>query len=344
MPKKSPINIKEIFNARGDSASEREVPVHIAIFVDTSAPDSIVMAVKHLFNPVAENAFLHIDAFEDELPDFNEGTDLAVIVAGRSPVCGRIHEAFAEHSIPAVVIAELMATVIDDAQAAGHPLPPLDVVEHGAGRLNKEEEKRFQLSLGDWIVDKCRGERLAMAAAFPFIRRSLALEISKATSFQNGIVGAVMFIPGADMPIMTLNQAKMILQIAAAYGEPLGFERLKELAVVVGGGFTFRAIAREIAGIIPALGWAVKGGVGYSGTLAMGYAALEYFDAGCKISGLGERITELRDKALEQSEIVGKKNAMMREQTRRIKERLDVDLISVNDAITEKIGHRESAR
>ena len=27
--------------------------------------------------------------------------------------------------------------------------------------------------------------------------------------------------PGADMPIMTLNQAKMLLQIAAAYGQPL---------------------------------------------------------------------------------------------------------------------------
>ena len=54
---------------------------------------------------------------------------------------------------------------------------------------------------------------------------------------QNAGVGLVVFIPGADLPIMTLNQAKMLLQIAAAYGEPMGKERVKELAAVVGGAF-----------------------------------------------------------------------------------------------------------
>lgn len=343
MPRKPPINIKEILDARGDSATQREAPVHIAIFVDVSAPEGLVSTIKHAFNPIAENAFLHIEPFKDVLPELNAGTDLAVIVAGRTSLCGELHEVLDDMDITSVVACMTMTEVINDAQAAGHPLSPLDVVAFGSEEGGGEDEKRFLFTLGDWIVDKCKDERLALAAAFPFIRRSLALEITKATSFQNGIIGAVMFIPGADLPIMTLNQAKMVLQIAAAYGEPLGFSRLKELAVVVGGGFACRTAARELVSLMPAIGWAIKGGVGYSGTLAMGYAALEYFDAGCEIAGLGERMGELRDKALEQTDIVAEKRQMVREISRRAKERIDVDIISVSDAITEKIGHRESA-
>jgi len=88
----------------------------------------------------------------------------------------------------------------------------------------------------------------------------------------------VAIIPGADMPIMTLNQAKMLLQIAAAYDKALGKERLKELAAIVGGGFAFRAIARQLVALAPGWGWIIKGGIGFTGTASMGYAAIAYFE------------------------------------------------------------------
>ena len=116
------------------------------------------------------------------------------------------------------------------------------------------------------------------------MRRPLSLDAVRATSVQNAGVGVVVFIPGADMPIMTLNQAKMLLQIAAAYGQPLSAERIKELAAVVGGAFLFRNIARTAVGVVPVLGWAIKGAVGFAGTEAMGHAAIEYFEpAGGKV-------------------------------------------------------------
>ena len=87
--------------------------------------------------------------------------------------------------------------------------------------------------MGEWIIAACKDKRLAFALAFPFVRRPLSLDAVRATSVQNAGVGVVVFIPGADMPIMTLNQAKMLLQIAAAYGQPLSAERIKELAASV---------------------------------------------------------------------------------------------------------------
>ena len=49
---------------------------------------------------------------------------------------------------------------------------------------------------------------------------------------------------------------------------------------VVGAGLGFRTIAREALGFVPGLGWAVKGGMAYVGTKALGKAATAYFEQG----------------------------------------------------------------
>jgi uncharacterized protein (DUF697 family) len=98
---------------------------------------------------------------------------------------------------------------------------------------------------------------------------------------------------------MTLNQAKMILQIAAIYGEHLNMDRIKELAVVIGGGFALRQVARTAIGFVPVLGWAIKSAVGYTGTFAMGNAALEYFERGGTPEGLIAKLEEVKSGLIE---------------------------------------------
>ena len=78
------------------------------------------------------------------------------------------------------------------------------------------------------------------------------------------------------MPIMTANQIKMILRMAAMFDMPMSIERVRELLAVAGGGFALRTVARELIKFIPGPGWVFAGGIGYSGTLTMGKAALEY--------------------------------------------------------------------
>ena len=151
--------------------------------------------------------------------------------------------------------------------------------------------------MGEWVVAACREKRLALALSFPFVRKPLSLEAVSATSLQNAGIGLVLFIPGADMPLMTLNQAKMLLQIAAAYGEPMSAARVKELAAIVAGGFACRSVARQVAGVVPGVGWAVKAGVGYAGTKAMGLAAIEYFERGGNIAGLAGVVSSATAKA-----------------------------------------------
>ena len=42
------------------------------------------------------------------------------------------------------------------------------------------------------------------------MRRPLAYDAISTTSLQNAGIGVVVFVPGADMPLMTANQIKMI--------------------------------------------------------------------------------------------------------------------------------------
>jgi uncharacterized protein (DUF697 family) len=69
-----------------------------------------------------------------------------------------------------------------------------------------------------------------------------------------------------------------VLRIALAYGEQIDNRRAVELIGVVGAGFGFRAVARELLDLIPVAGWAVKGAIAYSGTKAIGEAAVRYFE------------------------------------------------------------------
>jgi len=93
------------------------------------------------------------------------------------------------------------------------------------------------------------------------------------------VIGAALFVPGVDMPILTLNQIRLVLRIAVAYGEDVDSRRGPEVMGVVGAGFGFGAAARQLLDLVPVAGWAVKGGVAYTGTKAIGEAAVRYFEA-----------------------------------------------------------------
>ncbi len=121
-------------------------------------------------------------------------------------------------------------------------------------------------------------EGLALAARLPVLRGAVTDRLIAAASKRNGLIGVAVFVPGVDFPILTFNQLRLVLRIALAHGEGIDRSRAVELAGVVGAGFTFRAVARSLLDFIPFAGWAVKGAVAYTGTRAVGEAAVRYFE------------------------------------------------------------------
>ncbi len=171
----------------------------------------------------------------------------------------------------------IVCVLFDAPDAEPPPIPYVmdsDVIQVAPGEALPVEK------LAERIADGAGEAAPALAARIPALREPVAQAIVKRFALQNGVLGVAIFIPGADFPVLTLNQIRMVLRIAAAHGEQLDKERAFEILSVIAAGLGFRTVARQLVGLVPGLGWAVKGGVAYAATLAVGEAASAYFAAG----------------------------------------------------------------
>jgi uncharacterized protein (DUF697 family) len=113
-----------------------------------------------------------------------------------------------------------------------------------------------------------------LAARVPLLREAVSERLVASFARKNGVVAAAVWIPGADLPVLALNELRLVLRLAQAHGAAgdVG-DRLPELAATLCVGFGLRALARQLLDLIPGAGWAVKGAVAYGGTRAVGKAA-----------------------------------------------------------------------
>jgi uncharacterized protein (DUF697 family) len=130
------------------------------------------------------------------------------------------------------------------------------------------------------IAGRLGEDAAPLAGRVPALRRAVADQLVGSFARRNGILAAATFVPGTDMPVLTLNELRLVLRLEQAHGLAADLrERLPEVAGVVGAGFGFRALARRFMEVAPVPGWAVQGAVAYAGTRALGEAALRRVEA-----------------------------------------------------------------
>jgi uncharacterized protein (DUF697 family) len=204
-----------------------------------------------------------------------EGADaLVYIVAGSTPA-PRDEDAFRLADRKGVDVVCVLVTLTG-------ALPPDELPFVPATRVvaTRPSDPPPVEEVAERVAAVAEDTNYALAAKLPTVRKPICAAIVRRFARQNAILGVAFFIPGADLPALTVNQIRMVLRIAAAYGEEIDRERAVELLAVLGAGFGFRAAARELAGVVPGPGWALKGGIAYAGTKALGEAAIRYFEAG----------------------------------------------------------------
>lgn len=282
-----PVDVRALMNTGAKLLEQRDLPVRIAVLVEIDAPDALLEAVREGFRPRTVKALVDVEVIEPgTVMRVDSTADAAILlVGGGGADVGPTLADLRRRSIPAAAVA-LRDEPVVLSKLIEHPVEDV-LVGQDAGEL-------LHGPVADWVMRRLPGKHTAVAHNFEFVRRAVSREAVKSTAWQNAAIGGISIIPGADMPLMTLNQGKMLLQIAAAYGQQLGGERIKELAAVVGGGFLFRAFARQALTLVPGFGWVVKAGIGYSGTLAMGNAAIAYFERGADVP---EMLAGLKDSA-----------------------------------------------
>lgn len=314
-----PIDVSKVLSAITTIGQQRDLPSRVELVFDPTASNALVDKVIEAFVDVSSNAHVTDVVLDKKVPVIPKDTDLVIVIGGDSLLLGDVVHVAEECDVPAVVVIERGKTYFaNDRRSAqayadmtllANTAPTLTGTAHtpGVGRgidlenlvdleLDGESARPLE-QLGTWIVQNVPSKRLSLARAFPFIRHPLAVELAKQTTIQNGAIGLVFFVPGADMPLIALNQAKMVLQIAAVYGKEMSKERLGEVLAVMAGGFGCRAVARQLVARAPMLGWAIKPAVAASGTMGMAIAAIEYYEENGKLHGLSDVAAKVAKKA-----------------------------------------------
>jgi uncharacterized protein (DUF697 family) len=135
------------------------------------------------------------------------------------------------------------------------------------------------------LIDCCRGIEVAVGRRLPALRETVAakltrdaalnaLKVSGASAVLDHVpvLGIVLgaFASAGDMMAITGIQMTLMLNIGATYGRDPDLNQIWELLPIVGGGFGWRALARELSGFIPVGGIVIKAAIAYAGTVVVG--------------------------------------------------------------------------
>ena len=164
----------------------------------------------------------------------------------------------------------------DDAllEAARVPgVSPMSVLPSKRGRFPLRKAMRL-------VAERSAKAGPGLAARLPALRPHVVERLIDTAARRNGFIATAVWIPGADLPILTAVQLRLVLEIGVCHGVELSPDRAVELLGVLGAGFGMRTVARELLDFVPVAGWALQGGVAYGGTRALGRAADEYFARG----------------------------------------------------------------
>ncbi len=137
---------------------------------------------------------------------------------------------------------------------------------------------------------------IAMARRLPGFRRAAAqhvihgvsrinAEFSAISGISAGIPGVAPLLPavvGADLLVLTKNQILMVFRLAAIYGDDLGIAaRWKEVLPTIGSALGWRALARQLAGLLPlGLGVPARVMIAFAGTYLAGRTTEFVLDEG----------------------------------------------------------------
>lgn len=234
-------------------------PTYTHIYVDSLASEEAILAVHTYFMPERTDATVRVSKLVDGVSFDSRGAipDIAVIIPTPTSQYEDALAMLVSHSIPCAVVVESAV----EAPKIADSLYNTGLISIIAGTT---EEVLFD-RLSSWIAAATE-KSVSFAAAYPLCRTQVVKQITAVCAKENAAIGAVAFVPGSDMPLMTARQIRLALDITAAYNINVSVETIAELLGVVGAGFGYRTVARTVAGVVPGFGWALKAGMGYAGT------------------------------------------------------------------------------
>lgn len=133
------------------------------------------------------------------------------------------------------------------------------------------------------IIDASPEAAVAIGRELPAFRRAAAAKIIRSSTLLS-LAAGLEPVPLVDIPILLGTQIRLVLRIAAIYGEPLTASRAREVIATITAGLAMRYAAEELAKLVPFGGDLVSGAIAAAGTWALGQVVVEYFEGGKKLN------------------------------------------------------------
>jgi uncharacterized protein (DUF697 family) len=146
------------------------------------------------------------------------------------------------------------------------------------------------------VLELLPRHHLALGRQFPLFRMPIARQLINDTCFTNAAysfsTGIAEIIPVLDIPlnltdmiVLTKSQAFLAYKLGLLFGFSTHWQDyVTEFGGVIGGGFLWRQIARQLIGLIPVWGIVPKVAISYSGTYVVGNAILGWYLTGRHLS------------------------------------------------------------
>ena len=177
----------------------------------------------------------------------------------------------------------------------------VDIVLYQHGIPSSEDVFVFQPEDPDAAIHEILAEHddlsLPLARQFPAFRKPVVEDLIQSVARENALFAITTALPNvipnlielpwafgefaSDTVFLTANQIRMAFVIAAASGREIGVSHQKaEIASLVAGAFGWRALARELAGLIPlGEGLIPKGAIAYAATFLVGKGLEHFYEA-----------------------------------------------------------------
>jgi hypothetical protein len=118
-----------------------------------------------------------------------------------------------------------------------------------------------------------------LAARVPLLRGPVCARLVESLARRNALLGAAVWVRGTDLPVLALNELRLVLRLAQANGTDGIRDLAPELAATLGAGLGLRTVARQLLHRFPEAAWPLRIAVAYAGTRTIGEVARLRFRA-----------------------------------------------------------------
>ncbi len=218
--------------------------------------------------------------------------DCALLVSNQlelSPALRSLHQALTARSIPSLIVV-----IGPEAKRSDSAITRRG--EHVRVAISDWSDQSVSRVAASLVQAVPAPLRLPLARRLPPLRPAAlnmliqeTSQVNASYSFTTGLgetVPGLNFVLGAgDAIVLTKNQLMMAYKIALVSGKSGSPQKLLgEIVGVLGSGFLFRQLARQMSGLIPIWGIVPKVAVAYAGTWAIGRAVTVWATEGQKIT------------------------------------------------------------